>query len=496
MANMRRASAVGCRVQVYWEGEDEWFDGVVSEFSPGRGYYVKYDDGEEQWEVGVCHPAITNTGEHAMRFLSEPEGGEEVEGATDPMPSPRERKEASPDTEPNDDDEDYDGDHESDEDEQDEEADATLSESGSPTPEQEEQEVSALTPTPKSSATSDRVSSSTKQRALKPAASYMRNSSAFFRDEETLREMRLDLRKEKKALANQVHVLTMQVAEREQRSSVLKRELQQLKTEVTLANVMLQHPLPRGSSEKLQKPKTTTQWNERVLDQKLQNQSLAQELLDLKTSVQEQQSVVRRKQQQRDELQSKLARVPRRHLCTLVELQVEIARLLEEKRTLEALPLPPSSCDSTERPTSSRTGSSSKAALQNELIGLESTAESFKEELRQWQLKVDCEQARLTPMETRLASLQQELRRYEDSQVLLRSVFLRLSPDPHDGCVTLDAALTALHTLAPPDQADATVGDMKSRLKEEQFLSPDDTAEQQQRFSFSQFVEAFTFLFK
>ncbi|RLN71325.1 hypothetical protein BBJ28_00019861 [Nothophytophthora sp. Chile5] len=486
MANMRRASAVGRRVQVYWEGEDEWFEGVVSEFSPGRGHYVKYDDGEEQWEA--------NTGEQAMRFLSEPEEGEEVEGATDTIPSPRERKEASPDTEPNDDDEeDYDDDHESDdEEERGEGADAALSGSGSPTPEQEEQGVSVLTPTSKSSATSDRVPSSTKQRALKPAASYMRNSSAFFRDEETLREMRFDLMKEKKSLTNQVHVLTMQVTEREQRSSVLKRELQQLKTEVTLANVMLQHPLPRGSFEKLQRPNTITQWNERVLDQKLQNQSLAQELLDLKTSVQKQQSVVRRKQQQRDELRSKLARVPRRHLCTLVELQVEIARLLEEKRTLEAQSLPPSSCD---RPTSSRTGASSKVALQNELTSLESTAESFKEELRQWQLKVDCEQARLTPMETRLASLQQELRRYEDSQVLLRSVFLRLSPDPHDGCVTLDAALAALHTLAPPNQAHVAVEDMKTHLKEENLLSSNDTAEQQ-RFSFSQFVEAFTYLFK
>jgi hypothetical protein len=45
--------SVGCRVQVYWEGETEWFDGAVDAYSPERGYYVKYDDGEEQWEVSL-----------------------------------------------------------------------------------------------------------------------------------------------------------------------------------------------------------------------------------------------------------------------------------------------------------------------------------------------------------------------------------------------------------------------------------------------------------
>lgn len=48
---MHGEQAVGCRVQVYWEGEDEWFEGVVDTYSTERGYYVKYDDGEELWEV-------------------------------------------------------------------------------------------------------------------------------------------------------------------------------------------------------------------------------------------------------------------------------------------------------------------------------------------------------------------------------------------------------------------------------------------------------------
>lgn len=45
---------VGWRVQVFWEGEAAWFDGVISEYSPEDGFFVKYDDGEEQWEVRQC----------------------------------------------------------------------------------------------------------------------------------------------------------------------------------------------------------------------------------------------------------------------------------------------------------------------------------------------------------------------------------------------------------------------------------------------------------
>lgn len=45
---------VGWRVQVFWEGEAAWFDGVISEYSPDEGFLVAYDDGEEQWEVRAC----------------------------------------------------------------------------------------------------------------------------------------------------------------------------------------------------------------------------------------------------------------------------------------------------------------------------------------------------------------------------------------------------------------------------------------------------------
>jgi hypothetical protein len=337
---------------------------------------------------------------------------------------------------------------------------------------------------------------------VKPARAFMRKSAAFFRDSDTLKEMRMELRQEKKALTNQVHTLGMQLTEKEQVSAALKSELQQLKTSAALANVMRQAPKgsylgssPSGALKSLSKPKTATQWGERALDQKLENQCLAEELLALKTAVQDKQLAVQRKQKRRDEMSVKLSRVPRRYLCSLVDLQVEISRLLEEKRALESQSHLPVAPVDVAKAVGARLGVSNKTALQSELTGLEVTAERYKEQLRQWELKIDCENARLAPLQTRLAALQQELQRYEASHVLLRSVFLRLGPDSQDGCVSIDAALIAFQTLAPLDRPAITVEDMRVRLTEGGLASSDGELEPW-RLSFTQFVEAFESLFK
>ncbi|EGZ11388.1 hypothetical protein PHYSODRAFT_519927 [Phytophthora sojae] len=329
----------------------------------------------------------------------------------------------------------------------------------------------------------------------------MRSSAAFFRDEDTLREMRQELRQEKKTLTHQLQTLTMQLAEKEQVSAAIKSELQQLKTSAALASVIRQVPrsaMLSASSSGLPKPKTAAQWGERVLDQKLENQCLAEDLLVLKMAVQDKQLSLQRKQKRRDEMSAKLTRVPRRHLLTLVDVQVEIARLLEEKRALESQSPRSSLRVEKELVTTSRTGanaaSATKTVLQSELTSLEITAERYKEELRQWGLRIDCEKARLAPLEKRLVALQQELKRYEDSQVLLRSVFLRLGPDSRDGCVALDAALTAFQTLAPLDQPPVAYEDMAARLQDSKILSADGMNEQ--RVSFTQFTQAFECLFK
>ncbi|KAJ8506928.1 hypothetical protein ON010_g19036 [Phytophthora cinnamomi] len=368
--------------------------------------------------------------------------------------------------------------------------------------EEEEEEVPSSPPPDAEDPTVKATPITTKQqRPMKPARAFMRSSAAFFRDEDTLREMRQELRQEKKTLTNQLHTLTMQLAEKEQVSAAVKSELQQLKTSAALANVMRQVPrsatLSGGSSgmtRSLPKPKTAAQWGERVLDQKLENQCLAEDLLVLKMAVQDKQLALQRKQKRRDEMSAKLSRVPRRHLCTLVDVQVEIARLLEEKRALELQSPRSSSRPEKELVTSSKAGVATKTALQSELTSLEITAERYKEELRQWELRIDCEKARLAPLENRFASLQQELKRHEDSQVLLRSVFLRLGPDSKDGRVALDAALAAFQTLAPLDQPTITYEDMAARIKESKILSA--VGINDQRVSFTQFTQAFECMFK
>ncbi|DBA01186.1 TPA: hypothetical protein N0F65_002321 [Lagenidium giganteum] len=41
---------VGQRVDVYWPSEAEWFHGTIQAFNDDEGYFVLYDDGDEQWE--------------------------------------------------------------------------------------------------------------------------------------------------------------------------------------------------------------------------------------------------------------------------------------------------------------------------------------------------------------------------------------------------------------------------------------------------------------
>ncbi|RHY15827.1 hypothetical protein DYB36_005850 [Aphanomyces astaci] len=50
MARPEGADTVGWRVQVLWEDEGAWFEGVVTEYEDQRGYYVCYDDGDEKWQ--------------------------------------------------------------------------------------------------------------------------------------------------------------------------------------------------------------------------------------------------------------------------------------------------------------------------------------------------------------------------------------------------------------------------------------------------------------
>ncbi|CAK4714862.1 unnamed protein product [Aphanomyces euteiches] len=45
------AFGVGAVVQVYWKDYDAWFQGIVRRYDPHQGYFIQYEDGDEQWEV-------------------------------------------------------------------------------------------------------------------------------------------------------------------------------------------------------------------------------------------------------------------------------------------------------------------------------------------------------------------------------------------------------------------------------------------------------------
>lgn len=105
-------------------------------------------------------------------------------------------------------------------------------------------------------------------------------NAVFFRDEETLRDLRRTLQQEKRALTHERETLSSQRIEREQRTATLKRELHDLKTRVTLASVLSHAPLSAGAQRSA--PQTAAEWSERVLDQKLQNKQRKHELAEVR----------------------------------------------------------------------------------------------------------------------------------------------------------------------------------------------------------------------
>lgn len=218
--------------------------------------------------------------------------------------------------------------------------------------------------------------------------------------------------------------------------------------------------------------------------------------------MQRKQRTLQQRQRECDQLKDRLARVPRRDLCTLVDLQVEIAALLEEKRSLlEAHKLkqqPPTARAHAANLTRDGTfgwthgADDAKVALEKELGKLELSCSRAKDEIHRWKLSFERENARILPLKARLISLRQELAKFEAANVLLRSVFLRLEPDAN-GTIAAQIAAEALLTLAPPDHPSfASTDDVFSALKAQNALS----SESEPRLAFADFVACFRCLFK
>lgn len=261
---------VGTRVSVFWEGEGEWFEGVVADYDAARGFFVQYDDGEEQWEVragGRQTRAIweANSGlygqdasrESAIHFLS------------------RASAQQQDATEQEDAEEEYADDH----DEYEQDDDQVLDVNNN---------YAAESPTRSQDNEANSVVSSKRSPMLQPreqprprkATSYASNT-LFFRDEETLREMLRTLQQEKQALTHEYRTTAAELSERELRSKELKRELDELKALVTLANIV-------GGSTRAStagNPLSSVEWKERVMDQKLSNRQLAQQIAEVRTTL-------------------------------------------------------------------------------------------------------------------------------------------------------------------------------------------------------------------
>ena len=44
------AQVVGRRIALYWMGEEQWFEGEISDFNIDNGQHrVRYDDGDHMW---------------------------------------------------------------------------------------------------------------------------------------------------------------------------------------------------------------------------------------------------------------------------------------------------------------------------------------------------------------------------------------------------------------------------------------------------------------
>ncbi|TMW66992.1 hypothetical protein Poli38472_012108 [Pythium oligandrum] len=414
---------VDWRVQVYWEGEDEWFEGVIREYDEAQGYYVCYDDGEEQWE-SAGNPEI-------MRFLRK-DGQDDEENVVPLVVTPEDARwsnEPPPSSNGYEDDA-YDDEYEQDDDHE----------------KEEEEEEEETTQAPSAHSTTPEKDESRRQKPVKmhpvnvrDPTRYMGSDVVFFRDEETLRERKAAIQKELKAIKQEHEGLTSQLRQKEQHSTQLKRQLDDLKAQVTLSGFLTKS----GTS---QKPKTATQWLERVTQQKIQNRLLQQELTVQQSALQQKKARLLALEQQRDQLQKRLDRVPKKELCSLVEVQMEITRLLNEKRGLEAkLVSKTASAPSGKRDEKPRR----QQELEIELRKHDQVVARLSDEVDRWKLSVERENARLAPLRARLTSLHDDLSKYASSKVLLRSAFLRFDREG-SGTLTRDAALDALVLLAPP----------------------------------------------
>jgi hypothetical protein len=481
MAVVAALAAVGWRVRVFWEGDDEWFEGTITKYVPENGYFVEYDDGEQQWETD--DPAriqflsrsdektqlILNAKAHADANEREDEAqGNKWSAQPPPSMTGYEDDDAYAQEE-----EEYEADHDHDEADEDDDVGKSGRAAGCPVPqdEAEDGEASDGKPSPQAAAPT---------RSLRDPTKFLK-SGVFFRDSETLHETRRALLKEKHELAQQYEQLATSLAQKEDLSQSLKRELHGLKAQVTVASLKGASLLSGSTTDIL---RTSRDWAERVASQKTANRTARQQLSERHSQLMNRQKAIQQMEMQKHQLEAKLARVPRKELRSLIEIQVEIAQVTAEKRALEAqlaksIPVERSTRSNGTTTTGcgamSQNQRDAKTELETDLRQVEKHLLRVRDQINEWTLRRERELAKIVPVRARIERLQTELHAYEKSQVLLRSVFLRLDRTG-DGVVSLDAALEVWTLLAGGKDQRSSKHELRALLPDATPASLDFTA--------------------
>ncbi|OQR97321.1 hypothetical protein ACHHYP_12125 [Achlya hypogyna] len=429
--------AIGWRVEVFWEEEDQWFPGVITEYDEGNGYYVCYDDGDEKWTP-------SNTPD-AMRFLSNT-----IEAASSPAPVTASHDYSDDGFEDKAAEDDPDVRPVARPEEQimakaDERQMTTIDKQSltssidhAPTivPPPEEEPKSVVLPAKPAMRFKNRLSTT------KPTKVAM-SSAVFFKDREELLEIKAKLAATKAALLTELAQLKASIKAAEETAQLTKDQLAEYTSKLTVAQL---HPATAMVSTV----------DERILELTARNRQMNKDNLELEATRTETIKGLESLRTKTDVLTAKWLAVPQRDKVTLVELNLEIALLTQHRTNLEAQV-------ATLAPKSAPV-SVDIEALKSKLTVSDARVWDLKRESYEWKQRLEQEQAKLSSLAARKALLATQLERYRSSKALLRSAFDRCDSDG-DGTLSITETVRVLQLLAPPDDAQSTEADVHAYFR-------------------------------
>ncbi|OQR94659.1 hypothetical protein THRCLA_08133 [Thraustotheca clavata] len=387
--------AVGWRVEVYWTDEEEWFAGVITEYNEEQGYYVCYDDGDEKWQESNCPTS--------MRFLA---NTIDVDTTNDVQNTTQINSDQT--------------DNYSDDDEP--VIPSPVKPQVCPVP---QADAVAISPKVSDAIVSKLVIPVTKPSMLKPKIKP--SNAIFFKDREELREIKNKLEATKQSLITELEQVKVTLKAASTKSTLLKESIAEYTTKLTVANLASTSKLAAQSPE------------ERTLELSMCNKQMTKEnseLLGTKSDIKQR---VERLQTKSKSLQLHWENVPQKEKCTLIEVQLEIALLLQQKANLEAKV-------SEIQPSAHPTESVDTKIIKQKLSEADARIWELKRDCHSWKLQVNQEQTKLAALQARKLALAEQLQRFRSSKVLLRSAFDRCDSDCN-GVLTMNETIRLLKVL-------------------------------------------------